>query len=111
MQTVFLLSGAVLVALAAWRCERRRIQRETRQTVIASVMDSQNNFLNAMVYFRTRAGSGDAMDSHELSQIDAAIREAHDRLIEIAETDDMATRDLGGIHVLARPKTGPVTPA
>jgi len=87
-----------------WRIERRRIAEETRRTVMASVMDAQNNLLNNLVYFRTRAEDDGPMAPTDLAQMDCAIREAQARLIEIAEAGLDDTRDLGGICVLDKQK-------
>lgn len=87
-----------------WRLERRRIAEETRRKVMASVMDAQNNLLNNIVYFRTRAETSGTVSATELLQIDCAVRETQSRLIEIAEAELNESRDLGGIRVLSTPK-------
>ncbi len=87
-----------------WRLERRRVAEETRRTVMASVMDTQNNLLNNIVYFRTCAESGEPIRPADLKQIDCAVRETQARLIEIAEAELKDTRELGGIRVLPRRK-------
>jgi hypothetical protein len=103
-----LLVGAVLAALIVatlvLRVERRRVAAETRATVMASVMDVQNNFLNNLVYFRTRAEADGSISPSDLAQMESAIRDAQASLIEIAEADLTETRDLGGISVLEWPK-------
>lgn len=98
------IAAGVMGALLGLRIERRRVAEDTRRTVMASVMDSQNNFLNTMVYFRARAEMDGIVTPTDLSQMDEAIRDAQHRLTEIAETDLTETRDLGGIKVLARPE-------
>ena len=87
-----------------WRMERRRGAEETRRTVMASVMDTQNNLLNNIVYLQTCAKTGEPLDPTDLHQIDCAVRETQARLIEIAEAKLPDARDLGGIRVLSRPK-------
>lgn len=97
------LAGALGAGLG-WRYQRRRVAEETRRTVMASVMDVQNNFLNNMVYFQTRAAIDGEVTPADLSQIDCAIRETQAKLIEIADAGLTDTRDLGGIKVLDRPR-------
>lgn len=96
--------ASVLGSTLGWRYQRRRIAEDTRRTVMASVMDVQNNFLNNMVYFRTRAEIEGKISSAELFQMDCAIRETQAKLIAIAEADLKDTRDLSGIRVLHRKK-------
>ena len=87
-----------------WRSERRRVAEETRRTVMASVMDTQNNLLNNIVYFRFCAETGKPINPTDLQQIDCAVRETQARLVEIAEAEIQDTRDLGGIRVFAPSK-------
>ena len=107
MPDVFILATIIAAPAiwALWRWERRRVAERTRQTVMASVMDAQNNLLNNLVYFRTRAETGGKIPEAELTQIDCAIRETQARLIEIAEAELDDTRDLGKIRVLDRTET------
>jgi len=76
------------------------VAEETRRIVMASVMDTQNNLLNNIVYFRFCAETGKPINPTDLQQIDCA--EA--RLVEIAEAELQDTRDLGGIRVFAPSK-------
>ena len=71
---------------------------------MASVMDTQNNLLNNIVYFRTRAETNGALTPTELTQFDCTVRETQARLREIAEAELNETRDLRGIKVLASNK-------
>lgn len=87
-----------------WRLERRRVVEETRRLVMASVMDTQNNLLNNLVYFRTLAETNGRIAANDLTQMDNAIRETQARLIQISEAELNETRDLGGMRILARPK-------
>lgn len=105
MAATWLLAAVFVALLFYFRRERSQQERhetqvETLRTVMASVMDTQNNFLNNMVYFRTKAEAGLRMDATELRQIDEAIQDVRHRLTEIAETEDFKTRDLGGVRVL-----------
>lgn len=97
---------AILFYLRSRRAEaeQQRVRVETLNAVMATVMDSQNNFLNNVLYFRTRAEGGAPMDPMELHQLDEAIRDARLRLIQIAETESFETRDLGGVAVLPQPR-------
>lgn len=104
---LFAVVGVVIVGQvlrARAEAERHRIQVETQRTVMAAVMDAQNNFLNNIVYFQTRAEAGGPMTKSELSEIDCAIREAQMRLIEIAESDDFETRDIGTVRAVPKPR-------
>jgi len=101
---LFLICLCLPAAWSLWRLERRRVAEETRRTVMASVMDAQNNLLNNLVYFHTRAEIDGNVTKADLTQMDCAIRETQARLIEIAETGLDQTRDLDGIRVLDRPK-------
>lgn len=99
--TTVMLGAMALASLMFWRVERRRIAEKTRRTVMASVMDSQNNLMNNMVYFRMKAESAGGLPADELAEIDKAVMTARDRLVEIAQADLDTARDLGGIRVLA----------
>ncbi len=101
---LFVACLIVPILWGLWRMERRRVAEETRRTVMASVMDTQNNLLNNIVCLHTFAESGKPLNPSDLKQIDCAIRETQARLIEIAEVELQETRDLGGIKVLPRPK-------
>lgn len=91
--------GAILLG-ALLRYERRRIAEETRRTVIASVMDAQNNFLNNMMYFRNRAEIEGTLSAADLIAMECAIRETQGKLVMIAEADLRQTRNLGGIRIV-----------
>ena len=104
---IWLVCSALgLIALGAilLRFERRRIAEETRRNVLASVMDAQNNFLNTMVYFRTRAETQGALSPADLLAMERTIRETQAQMAAIEQADLHQTRDLGGIHVLRTPK-------
>ena len=71
------------------------------RAIIRTFMDVQNNLLNNMVYFRTKAAHSLPFDEREIELIDREIHLAKQKLADISETDLGETRDLGGIVVLA----------
>lgn len=66
-------------------------------------MDLQNNLLNNMVYFRTKAAHNLAFDQEEVSLIDREIKSSKENLAAITETEFAETRDLGGVVVVTTP--------
>ncbi len=103
---LFVVCLGLPVLWGVWRVQRRRVAEETRRTVMASVMDAQNNLLNNITCLHVCAEIGSPINTADLKQIDCAVRETQARLIEIAEANLQDTRDLGGIRVLSRPKPG-----
>lgn len=103
---------AALVFLAGlWWTERQRVASErmqakrqaqfrTLRVVMRTVMDSFNNFMNAVSMFRVQAEIKGVMTEAELAQIDKASEEARDQLMRLAELRFLALRDLGGIKVV-----------
>ncbi len=79
--------------------DRQRKQMQLMQGLIGTFMDLQNNLLNNMVYFRTKAAHGLSFDDTDVRLIDEEIERAKGKLAEIAETGIGTTRDLGGIVV------------
>lgn len=71
------------------------------QSTINSFMDIQNNLLNNMIFFRTKATHNLPFDAEEIKLIDTEIDNAKIRLAHIARTGIGTTRDLGGIVVCA----------
>ena len=77
-----------------------QVQIETIRIVMSTVMDSFNNFLNATVLFRFYAEKSKALSAKDLAALDKAMEEAQDRLVQISETEEMITRDLGAVKVI-----------
>lgn len=105
------ISSIVITALASrfiWKSRmelfahrKKDEQVDLMRAVIRTFMDVQNNLLNNMVYFRTKAAHSLPFDHREIELIDREIILAKQKLAEIAETDLGEVRDLGGIVVIA----------
>lgn len=91
-----------------WGSKIERIERKTQDAKLEAIramlntfMDLQNNLLNNMVYFRTKAVHNLPFDQEEISLIDREIKSAKEKLAAITETEFAETRDLGGIVVVS----------
>ena len=108
----FLLTGLLALRLMS----NARVESQARKSqddqvrimtaMIRTFMDVQNNLLNNMVYFRTKATYNLPFDDQEVSLIDREIDLAKEKLAEIAESDFAQTRDLGGIVVMVKDAPG-----
>ena len=103
---LFVLSGLML-ARALWRArlkhqefERKQEQITAMRGMINTFMDLQNNLLNNMVYFRTKAACNLAFDDDDVRIIDNEIERSKSKLSELVDTGIGTTRDLGGIVVV-----------
>ncbi len=111
----FLFSGLLALRLmwsAKYENQARKSQDDQVQMMSAMIrtfMDVQNNLLNNMVYFRTKAAHNLPFDDQEVTLIDREIDLAKEKLAEIAKTDFAQTRDLGGIVVMVKDAPGQCT--
>lgn len=108
----FLLTGLLVLRLisdakiASLSRKSQDDQVHMMSAMIRTFMDVQNNLLNNMVYFRTKAAYNLPFDEEEVSLIDREIDLAKEKLAEIAETEFAQTRDLGGIVVMVKDVPG-----
>ncbi len=75
--------------------------RRAHRTVMQTVMDAHNNFLNNMLYFRIKAEAPGGLDAEDLALMDKTLEEAREKIQLIAELDEAVARgedvrDLGG---------------
>lgn len=99
----------IVASRLIWRSQIEAIERANQSNqvhmmsaMIRTFMDVQNNLLNNMVYFRTKAAHNLPFDDQEVTLIDREIDLAKEKLAEIAKTDLAQTRDLGGIVVMVK---------
>lgn len=82
----------------------------TLRAAMGSAMDMQNNLLNNMVYFRTKAEMGRHLDANDIAMIDREIDASKAKMAELCAIENVQTRDIGGITILepsgATQKTG-----
>ena len=81
--------------------EQQAAQVEMMRAMIRTFMDVQNNLLNNMVYFRTKAAHNLPFDDDEIDLIDGEIDSAKQKLADIADSEIPEVRDLGGLYVLS----------
>jgi len=108
----FLFAGLLALRLmsnAKIELQARKAQDQQvhmMSALIRTFMDVQNNLLNNMVYFRTKAAHNLPFDDQEVSLIDREIDLAKEKLAEMAKTEFAQTRDLGGIVVMVKDTPG-----
>ncbi len=82
----------------------------TLRAAMGSAMDMQNNLLNNLIYFRTKAEMGSLLDAEDIAMIDREIEASRAKMAELCALEDVHTRDIGGIMVLepsgGAPQTG-----
>lgn len=122
-QRMNVLSGGVvlllIIALTLVQILRRKAveadlrccdaQLKTLRAAMGSAMDVQNNLLNNMVYFRTKAEMGGMLDAGDIVMIDREIEASRAKMAELCAIEDVRTRDIGGIVVLEPPSRTPNT--
>ena len=96
---------AGLRLLYVMRIERRALRLHRRQSFVmrglfGTFMDVQNNLLNNMVYFRTKAAHDLPFDDEDVRMIDDEIERAKAKLADLIDTGIGKTRDLGGIVII-----------
>ena len=106
MALAVLLAAVAILRLAyTTRIERRalrlhRQQADVMRGLLGTFMDVQNNLLNNMVYFRTKAACNLPFDEDDVRMIDEEIDRAKTKLADLVDTGIGKTRDLGGIVVI-----------
>jgi len=72
----------------------------TLRAAMGSAMDMQNNLLNNLIYFRTKAEMGCLLDADDIAMVDREIETSRAKMAELCAVEEVRTRDIGGIVVI-----------
>jgi len=72
----------------------------TLRAAMGSAMDMQNNLLNNLIYFRTKAEMGRLLDADDIAMVDREIETSRAKMAELCAVEEVRTRDIGGIVVI-----------
>ena len=99
------ISGAALlwhrVSKESRELHLKAAQYEALRITMTTVMDTFNNALQIMLYFKQKAAQGQALDEREIMQLEHTIDRAKDRLWAMRAMAEFKTRERGGTKVLA----------